>query len=96
MTSRTASSRNSGLNTLLARLTTWPLIRVEGLYPLSEKRGAPQVTVDGELAAEVAQVFGASQVVGAHTDSWTHLTETRTQLNEAFAAAGLADRLQQD
>jgi len=54
------------------------------------------VTVDGELAAEVAQVFGASQVVGAHTDSWTHLTETRTQLNEAFAAAGLADRLQQD
>lgn len=54
------------------------------------------VTVDGALAAEVAQVLGASHVVGAHTDSWTHLTETRTQLNQAFAAAGLADRLQPD
>jgi len=54
------------------------------------------VTVDGALAAEVAQVLGASQVVGVHTDSWSHFTETRAQLNEAFAAAGRADLLQQD
>lgn len=54
------------------------------------------VTVDGALAAEVAQVLSASHVIGVHTDSWAHFTETRTQLNEAFAAAGLGDRLQQD
>ncbi len=54
------------------------------------------VTVNGALAAEVAQVLSASHVIGAHTDSWAHFTETRTQLNEAFAAAGLGDRLQQD
>ena len=52
------------------------------------------LTVYGERAVEVAQVLGASQVVGAHTDSWAHFTETREQLEAAFAAAWLADRLQ--
>jgi len=63
MTSRTASSRNSGLNTLLARLTTWPLIRVEGLYPLSEKRGAPHLpgpyTLE-QLAQDTLEVIEAA------------------------------------
>ena len=52
------------------------------------------VTVDGALAAEAAQILGARHVVPAHTDSWAHFTETREQLEAAFAAAGLSDRLQ--
>lgn len=52
------------------------------------------VTVDGERAAEAVQVLGAAQVVGAHTDSWAHFTETREQLEAAFTAAGLGERLQ--
>ena len=54
------------------------------------------LTVDGERAVEAAQALGAAQVVGAHTDSWAHFTETREQLEAAFATAGLGDRLQRD
>ena len=54
------------------------------------------LTVDGQRAVEVAQALGASQVVGAHTDSWGHFTETREQLEAAVAAAGLGDSLQRD
>jgi L-ascorbate metabolism protein UlaG (beta-lactamase superfamily) len=54
------------------------------------------LTVDGQRAVEAAQVLGAAQVVGAHTDSWGHFTETREQLEAAFDAAGLGDRLQRD
>ena len=53
------------------------------------------LTVDGERAVEVAQVLGATAVVGAHTDSWAHFTETREQFDGAFAAAGLEHLLQQ-
>ena len=53
------------------------------------------LTVDGERAVEVARVLGAHSVVGAHTDSWAHFTETREQFDAAFAAAGLADLVQQ-
>ena len=53
------------------------------------------LTVDGARAAEAAQVLGASAVVGAHTDSWAHFSETREQFDAAFAAAGLADLVQQ-
>lgn len=51
------------------------------------------LTVDGERAVEVAQVPGG-RTSSAHTDSWAHFTETREQLEAAFAAVGLADRLQ--
>ncbi|NRQ33661.1 MBL fold metallo-hydrolase [Nonomuraea sp. NN258] len=64
--------------------------------------GAPRIPVlfDGALivldaaqAAEAAGILGARRVVPVHCDSWAHLTEGRDDVVAAFAAAGLADRL---
>ncbi|OIK00858.1 Zn-dependent hydrolase [Streptomyces sp. MUSC 14] len=54
--------------------------------------GAP-IVLDSARAAEAAQILGARRVVPAHYDSWAHFTEGRDELAAAFAAAGLADRL---
>ncbi|MGC5011665.1 MBL fold metallo-hydrolase [Streptosporangium sp. DT93] len=64
--------------------------------------GAPRIPVvfDGALlvldsaqAAEAAAILGARRVVPVHFDSWSHFTEGRDALVDAFDAAGLADRL---
>jgi L-ascorbate metabolism protein UlaG (beta-lactamase superfamily) len=52
------------------------------------------LTIDSAQAAEAAQILGARRVVPAHCDSWGHFTESRDDVVAAFAAAGLADRLQ--
>jgi L-ascorbate metabolism protein UlaG (beta-lactamase superfamily) len=54
------------------------------------------VTLDSAGAAEAARILRARRVVVAHTDSWKHVTEDRASVEAAFAAAGLADRLQRD
>lgn len=51
------------------------------------------LVLDSAMAAEAAQVLGARRVVPVHYDSWAHFTEGRAQLEAAFTAAGLADRL---
>ncbi|GAA3009717.1 MBL fold metallo-hydrolase [Streptosporangium longisporum] len=67
--------------------------------------GAPRIpgVLDGALlvldsvqAAEAARILGARRVVPVHFDSWTHFTEGRDALVDAFAAAGLTDRLRLD
>ncbi|WP_391654579.1 MBL fold metallo-hydrolase [Streptomyces tamarix] len=67
--------------------------------------GAPRFPMifDGELivldsaqAAEATRILGARRVVPVHHDSWAHFTEGRDELEAAFAAAGLADRLDGD
>ncbi|MFG2499283.1 MBL fold metallo-hydrolase [Streptomyces sp. NPDC048441] len=55
--------------------------------------GAP-IVLDSAQAAEAAKILGARRVVPVHFDSWAHFTEGREELASAFAAAGLADRLQ--
>jgi L-ascorbate metabolism protein UlaG (beta-lactamase superfamily) len=54
--------------------------------------GAP-IVLDSAQAAEAARILGARRVVPVHHDSWSHFTEGRDELVAAFAAAGLADRL---
>lgn len=54
--------------------------------------GAP-IVLDSVQAAEAAGILGARRVVPVHYDSWAHFTEGRDELVAAFAAAGLADRL---
>jgi L-ascorbate metabolism protein UlaG (beta-lactamase superfamily) len=64
--------------------------------------GAPRLPIfDGRLlvldsagAASAAQILGARWVVPVHCDSWSHFTEGIDDIKSAFAAAGLADRLQ--
>ncbi|WP_051966878.1 MBL fold metallo-hydrolase [Kitasatospora mediocidica] len=52
------------------------------------------LTLDSAQAAEAAVILGARKVVPAHFDSWAHFSEGRTELLDAFTAAGLTDRLQ--
>ena len=64
--------------------------------------GAPRFPMlfDGDLivlnsaqAAEAARILDARRVVPVHHDSWAHFTEGHEDLEAAFTAAGLADRL---
>lgn len=51
------------------------------------------IVLDSAQAAEATQILGARRVVPVHHDSWAHFTEGRDDLEAAFTAAGLADRL---
>lgn len=55
--------------------------------------GAPLV-LDSAQAAEAAKILRARRVVPVHYEGWAHFTEGRDDLEAAFAAAGLSDRLQ--
>ena len=48
-----------------------------------------QLTLTSTDAAEAARVLGAALVVGLHTEHWEHFSETRAQLERAFAGSGL-------
>ncbi|MFF2183774.1 MBL fold metallo-hydrolase [Streptomyces sp. NPDC058155] len=54
------------------------------------------IVLDSAQAVEATRILGARRVVPAHHDSWAHFTEGRDELEAAFVAAGLADRLDQD
>ncbi|MFE0629428.1 MBL fold metallo-hydrolase [Streptomyces sp. NPDC058864] len=54
------------------------------------------IVLDSVQAAEAARILDARRVVPVHHDSWAHFTEGREDLEAAFTAAGLADRLDQD
>ncbi|GGT23875.1 hypothetical protein GCM10010271_28930 [Streptomyces kurssanovii] len=54
------------------------------------------LVLDSAQAAQATEILGARRVVPVHHDSWAHFTEGRDELEAAFAAAGLADRLDAD
>ena len=47
------------------------------------------LTLTSTDAVEAAHILGAAQVVGLHTEDWEHFSETRAQLEAAFAGTGL-------
>jgi L-ascorbate metabolism protein UlaG (beta-lactamase superfamily) len=51
------------------------------------------LTLDAGEAVEAARSLGDIPVVPVHEDGWAHFTETPDDLEAAFAAAGLGDRL---
>lgn len=51
------------------------------------------LTLTSADAVEAARMLGARAVVGVHTEDWQHFSETRADLETAFAAAGMADLL---
>ncbi|MGX1135597.1 L-ascorbate metabolism protein UlaG (beta-lactamase superfamily) [Streptomyces glaucescens] len=51
------------------------------------------IVLDSAQAAEATRLLDARRVVPVHYDSWAHFTEGRDELEAAFTAAGLADRL---
>ncbi|MEV0385532.1 MBL fold metallo-hydrolase [Nonomuraea sp. NPDC050643] len=51
------------------------------------------VSMDGRRAAAAAAVLGATVVIPAHYDGWTHFSEGRVELETAFDEAGLSSLL---
>jgi L-ascorbate metabolism protein UlaG (beta-lactamase superfamily) len=51
------------------------------------------LTLTSADAVAAARLLGARVVVAVHTEDWAHFTESRADLEAAFAAAGLADLL---
>ncbi|MFD7768951.1 MBL fold metallo-hydrolase [Streptomyces sp. NPDC059787] len=51
------------------------------------------LVLDSARAAEATRILDARRVVPVHHDGWAHFTEGRGELEAAFTAAGLADRL---
>ncbi|SIR89397.1 MBL fold metallo-hydrolase [Micromonospora avicenniae] len=51
------------------------------------------LTLDANEMVEATRILGASTVVPAHVDSWSHFTEGLADVRAAFTAAGLADLL---
>lgn len=47
------------------------------------------LTLTAADAAEAARILGAHRVVGLHTEGWEHFTETRADLEAAFAGTDL-------
>lgn len=51
------------------------------------------LTLTSADAVAAARMLGARTVVGVHTEDWAHFSETRAELEAAFATAGMADLL---
>ena len=58
-----------------------------------EYLGSAYLTLSGGLAAEATRVLGARTVVPIHHDGWKHFSEGVDAVRQAFAEAGLSDRL---
>jgi len=54
---------------------------------------AGELTMTAERAAQAALILGRPPVLLAHTDGWSHLTESRTAVAAAFAQAGIRTTL---
>jgi L-ascorbate metabolism protein UlaG (beta-lactamase superfamily) len=51
------------------------------------------LTLTSEDAASATRILGARAVVGVHCEDWQHFSESRADLEAAFAAEGIADLL---
>jgi L-ascorbate metabolism protein UlaG (beta-lactamase superfamily) len=47
------------------------------------------LTLTSDDAARAAQILGSPTVIGLHTEDWEHFSESRAQLEAAFAGTGL-------
>jgi len=60
----------------------------------AEPRGRFHLTMDANDALETAHAFPEARIVAIHNEGWGHFAETDADLRQAFAALGIADRLQ--
>jgi L-ascorbate metabolism protein UlaG (beta-lactamase superfamily) len=55
--------------------------------------GPAHLTLTAAEAVTAAQAFPEALIVPLHFEGWAHFSESRAEIDRAFAAAGLADRL---
>jgi L-ascorbate metabolism protein UlaG (beta-lactamase superfamily) len=56
--------------------------------------GDAPLTLTAAEGVELARAFAPATVVPVHFEGWEHFTESRREVEQAFAAAGIAARLQ--
>ena len=61
----------------------------------SRRRWLPSswVALTPSEGVEVARLMPEAAIVPSHLEGWAHLTESRVEIDEAFARAGLSNRL---
>ena len=55
--------------------------------------GQAFLTLTAETAVEAARALDPALIIPIHQDGWEHFTSSLEDVREAFAAAGLTDRL---
>ena len=56
--------------------------------------GPAHLTMTADEGVLAARAMPHAAIVPLHFEGWAHFSEGRTQIEQAFAAAGLGDRLQ--
>jgi L-ascorbate metabolism protein UlaG (beta-lactamase superfamily) len=64
-----------------------------GAVSLPRRFDGAYLTLPADRAVEVARILDAGTVVPLHFEGWSHFTQGADALGDAFAAAGLSDRL---
>ena len=59
----------------------------------AQTRGPFHLTMDTNDTIEVAHAFPDAAIIPVHTDGWAHLTQSRADIEQAFAVFGLTSRL---
>ena len=60
---------------------------------VAEAWGDAKLTLTAQDAVEAARVLGSAPIAPIHQDGWAHFTSSATDVERAFAQAGLSDRL---
>lgn len=55
--------------------------------------GPYNITLSGLEGAQLAKLLGEATIIPIHYEGWTHFTEGRDEIEQAFAEAGLEQRL---
>jgi L-ascorbate metabolism protein UlaG (beta-lactamase superfamily) len=85
------SGDNASLDLVREIAAQFPLIDYAVLFAGAARVPAidAPLTLTSADAAEAARILDAGQVVGLHTEDWEHFSESREQLEAAFAGTGL-------
>jgi L-ascorbate metabolism protein UlaG (beta-lactamase superfamily) len=59
----------------------------------AQRFGPYDITLTGAEAAQVARLLGDATIIPLHYEGWSHFSEGRADIEQAFAAAGLLPRL---
>ncbi|GHO57893.1 MBL fold metallo-hydrolase [Ktedonobacter robiniae] len=55
--------------------------------------GPDPLSLTGQAGIECANLFEKATIIPIHYEGWSHLTEGRSEIEQAFAATGLTQRL---
>lgn len=59
----------------------------------AQRLGPAPITLTGAEAAQVATLLTRAMIIPVHYEGWSHFSEGRAEIEEAFARAGLTSRL---